>query len=251
VSAHPLPSHHPQPQTVDRSSGVVPPGRNATRTSNVQHPTSAEFPAAAYLRRLRHWQPYDPHTRIAFGETVRAFQSLLPFLAASSPSRLFAEQRRPTRTELASNFSDIALRCILTCDSLPHSIALVDHPKVESLPRSFHANFLELKWTFCEHRYQHDDRSIRKQIRSSNSIPSSILLCESLSSYRHRWLPHAVITPPCCPHRPSRSDSHSQLEHCKQRGIGDDIQGHSGRYSHAGQQCARRKQIAKIYCRQP
>jgi hypothetical protein len=124
-------------------------------------------------------------------------------------------------------------------------------PKVESLPRSFHANFLELEWTFCEHRYRHDDRSIRKQIRSSNSIPSSILLCESLSSYRHQWLSHAVIAHPCRPHRPSRSDSHSQLEHCQQRGIGDDIQGHSGWYSHAGQQCARRKQIAKIYCRQP
>ena len=45
VSAHPLLSHHPLPQTADRSSGVVPPGRNATRTSksNIQHPHNSQL----------------------------------------------------------------------------------------------------------------------------------------------------------------------------------------------------------------
>jgi hypothetical protein len=158
VSAHPL------LHIIRSSSGVVPPGRNATRTSKVQHPTyNIQHPQNSPLQlsaRFRHWQPYDPHTRIAFGETVRTFQSLLPLLAASSPSRLFAEQRRPTRTELASKFSDIALHYTLTCDSLQYSysIALADYSKVESLPHLFPANFLELKGTFCEHSYWHDGR---------------------------------------------------------------------------------------------
>lgn len=134
VSAHPLlhiiRSRRLQQQQRGRTSRQKRHENFQGPTPNIQHPTSAEFPAAAICT-------FPP---------LAALRSTHPHCIR--------------RDKLASKFSDIALHYTLACDSLQYSysIALADYSKVESLPHLFPANFLELKGTFCEHSYWHDGR---------------------------------------------------------------------------------------------
>lgn len=143
----PSPSDHPQLQ--QRTAGST---SRQKRHENFQHPQNSQLHDICNVFTIGSPTIRTPAVHSARQCVHSNPNPLFPFLAASSPSRLFADQRRRTRTELARKVERhrIALH---TSRATVYSIALLD-PKVESLPPSFHANFLVLTNVFYEQRYQ-------------------------------------------------------------------------------------------------